>query len=85
MARSNKECILSILKELKDKSFKEFKMYLNDENIVNKKIPIADLEEADRFDVTYLLIKYFTQENALEITYKVLEVMGEKDLATRLK
>lgn len=70
---------------MKKESFKEFKMYLNDEKIVNKKIPIVELEGADRFDVTYLLIKYFTEEDAPHITHKVLELIGEKDLATELK
>ncbi|XP_073491876.1 NACHT, LRR and PYD domains-containing protein 4-like [Aquarana catesbeiana] len=84
---SCKDLIYSILKEMKDQSFKEFKEYLNDEDTLKplKHIPVAELETADRIDVPGLLIKHYTKEEALNVTLKLLEAIGETNLAKKFK
>ncbi|PIO13195.1 hypothetical protein AB205_0076020 [Aquarana catesbeiana] len=87
MALSCKELIYSILKELRELNFREFKVYLNDEGILTpyKHIPVADLERADRIDVPDLLIRHYTQQGALEVTLKLLEAIRETNLAEKLR
>ncbi|XP_018428324.1 PREDICTED: NACHT, LRR and PYD domains-containing protein 4-like [Nanorana parkeri] len=84
---SCKDLILSILKEMREQSFKEFKEYLNDEEILTpyKPIPYSQLEGKDRLDVSGLLIQHYTKEEAPNVTLKLLEVIKEVNLAKRLK
>ncbi|XP_077303360.1 NACHT, LRR and PYD domains-containing protein 4-like [Lithobates pipiens] len=84
---SCKDLIYSILKEMKEQSFKEFKEYLNDKYILKpfKHISVAELEKADRIDVTGLLIKHYGIEEAPNVTLKLLEAIQEENLAKKLK
>ncbi|XP_077303361.1 pyrin-like [Lithobates pipiens] len=86
MARSCKDLIYSILTEMKEQSFEEFKVYLNDECILKpyQHIPVAELERAKRIDVPDLLIRRYQQQGALEVTLN-LEAIKESNLAEKLR
>lgn len=86
-AKSCQDLLLSTLKDMGDKSFKEFKVFLNVGKFVHpyKPIPWSDLEKADRIDVASLLISHYTNENAPIVANKILKVINEVNLANELK
>ncbi|XP_057712853.1 NACHT, LRR and PYD domains-containing protein 12-like [Corythoichthys intestinalis] len=71
-----KELLLKSLIELGEDNFKSFKFYTN--------LPQSVCEHADRVDIVNALVEKHG-ENALEETIKVLEKIGNKNLAERLR
>ncbi|XP_073491214.1 uncharacterized protein [Aquarana catesbeiana] len=86
-AKSCQDLLLSTLNDMEDKSFKVFKAYLNDGDIVYPytPVPCSDLEKADRIDVANLLISHYTNEKAPIVANKILEAISEVHLAKELK
>ncbi|KAM5153081.1 NACHT, LRR and PYD domains-containing protein 6-like [Mantella aurantiaca] len=83
---SCKDQILSVLKDMNNESFKEFKEYLNDEESMQpyRSIPRSELETADRMDVANLLVRHYTRGKVVEVTRKILMDIKEMSLADKL-
>ncbi|KAM5151694.1 uncharacterized protein ACMZJ9_009935 [Mantella aurantiaca] len=90
MERGRRSCLdllNNIIGDISNKNFKTFKAYLNDQAILQPYQPISqsDLESADCLEVANLLIRYYTEEKAPDVTIKVLEAIREVNLAKKLK
>ncbi|XP_042260019.1 NACHT, LRR and PYD domains-containing protein 6-like [Thunnus maccoyii] len=82
-----KEELLNTLEKLSKKQFKRFKWYLKQDGVLVgfKGIPVAQLEKAGREDTVDLMVQKHQDHGALQLTMKVLEKMGRKDLVQRLQ
>ncbi|XP_064425730.1 apoptosis-associated speck-like protein containing a CARD [Latimeria chalumnae] len=81
-----KDRLIAILDELSESEFKRFKHKLNDMEIHGgfSRIPKGKLEKADVLDLVDLLISYYTEEYAKEVTVNVLNQINKRDLAAQL-
>ncbi|XP_031732078.1 NACHT, LRR and PYD domains-containing protein 12-like isoform X1 [Anarrhichthys ocellatus] len=77
--------LLATLKDLADEEFKEFKWYLQQAEVLGgfSPIPRSQLEKADRMDTVDEIIETYEQ-NAVEVTIKVLKLINKNDLVQRL-
>ncbi|XP_062414920.1 NLR family CARD domain-containing protein 3-like [Pungitius pungitius] len=84
MEKVKKE-ILSILKELKEEDYKEFKWHLENHPSPEdpRSIPPCDLQNADRMDTVDLIVRCYDTDS-VQVTMKVLEEMKMNDLAKKL-
>ncbi|XP_062414989.1 protein NLRC3-like [Pungitius pungitius] len=84
MEKVKKE-MLSILKELKEEDYKEFKWYLENHPSPEdpRSIPPCDLQNADRMDTVDLIVRCYDTDS-VQVTMKVLEEMKINDLAEKL-
>ncbi|XP_037340167.2 NACHT, LRR and PYD domains-containing protein 3-like [Pungitius pungitius] len=84
MEKVKKE-ILSILKELKEEDYKEFKWYLENHPSPEdpRSIPPCGLQNADRMDTVDLIVRCYDTDS-VQVTMKVLEEMKMNDLAEKL-
>ncbi|KAM4796292.1 NACHT, LRR and PYD domains-containing protein 12-like [Rhinophrynus dorsalis] len=75
--RTAQDLLLDCLEDITGREFKRFKDKLSDFSFGEKRpIPYADLEHADPVDTTHLLINYYEQKGALEVTIKVFKAIG---------
>ncbi|XP_072273263.1 NACHT, LRR and PYD domains-containing protein 10-like [Pyxicephalus adspersus] len=84
--KSPRTLILDALNELLDNQFKQFKDYLNDNELQAidvKPIPRGLLEGKDHIDIANLLISRYTEAKALLVTYTVLKAKNFEDVAQR--
>ncbi|XP_006039116.1 pyrin domain-containing protein 1-like isoform X2 [Alligator sinensis] len=87
MERTIRDSLLEALEDLEEQKFKEFKFKLDDIPVKDdcRNIPRGRLEQADRLDLTNMLISFYGQDYAMEVTIAVLEAINRKDLAFRLR
>uniref|UniRef100_A0AAY4CUW5 Pyrin domain-containing protein n=1 Tax=Denticeps clupeoides TaxID=299321 RepID=A0AAY4CUW5_9TELE len=64
--------------------FKRFKFELRDE-IVPELIPEEFLSDAAREDLAKEMIQRYTEKDALELTFRILERMGKRGLLEKVK
>ncbi|XP_077303461.1 apoptosis-associated speck-like protein containing a CARD [Lithobates pipiens] len=87
MVRTVRDCLVRALDELTKASHKKFRNKLNDwktEPGFNR-IPRGQLEDADREDVTDLILKYYMDSYGPELAVDVLDDINEKQLASELR
>ncbi|KAM6962113.1 uncharacterized protein LKV04_020992 [Tautogolabrus adspersus] len=82
-----KEELWNILQDLREKEFKQFKWFLEQDDIVEgfSGIPVVRLEKAKREDAVDLLVQKYQDPGALTVTKKVLEKIYRNDLVERLQ
>ncbi|XP_040214323.1 uncharacterized protein LOC120944337 [Rana temporaria] len=89
LPRSLSELLLNTLQKIPEKKFEEFKKCLTDEEFLIRNqydsMRTSELENKDRMEVSGLLIRRYTTEKALPITFLVLDRIGEKQLAKNLR
>ncbi|KAG8432088.1 hypothetical protein GDO86_018837, partial [Hymenochirus boettgeri] len=87
MENEIKSRICEALENLQSKSFKKFKSFLGEIKLKPgySKIPKGELEEIDASDLADLLVRYYTEQYALEVTIQVLNNVNEKQLALDLQ
>ncbi|KAM4026414.1 pyrin-like [Anomaloglossus baeobatrachus] len=85
MGKTVRDLLLEALEKLEKKSFKKFKNKLNDwDTKERRKIPRGDLEDKDPEDVADLIIRNYTDSNAIEVTVAVLRASNENQVAEEL-
>ena len=77
--------LFKILAKLKEDEFKDFKWFLEQDDILegSKGIPVAQLEKAARRDTVDLMVQKYQDPGALQVTMKVLEMISRNDLVQR--
>ncbi|XP_056392783.1 uncharacterized protein LOC130285434 isoform X2 [Hyla sarda] len=89
MAASHQDLILSTLQELGKESFKRFKVFLRDKELLESlgysPVSLVHLEDKDCVDVAERLISHYTRDGALRVTGIILEKINEKQLAEHLR
>eukprot|EP00064_Thunnus_orientalis_P012971 superscaffoldBa00002054_g13007 len=82
-----KEELFKILAKLKEDEFKDFKWFLEQDDILegSKGIPVAQLERAERRDTVDLMVQNYKDPGALQVTMKVLEKINRNDLVQCLQ
>ncbi|XP_067437205.1 NACHT, LRR and PYD domains-containing protein 12-like isoform X2 [Thunnus thynnus] len=82
-----KEELFKILAKLKEDEFKNFKWFLEQDDILegSKGIPVAQLERAERRDTVDLMVQNYKDPGALQVTMKVLEKINRNDLVQCLQ
>nr|XP_023969692.1 up-regulator of cell proliferation-like [Chrysemys picta bellii] len=87
MENKTEDLLLETLDNLEEHEFKRFKFKLGKTNLKEgvQAIPCGRLEKADALDVTKLLIHYYGEQGAVEVTVKVLGHINQRDLAERLR
>ncbi|KAM5151693.1 NACHT, LRR and PYD domains-containing protein 1b allele 3-like [Mantella aurantiaca] len=85
--RSCLDLLNEVLGNISEKSFLAFKAYLNEQVIVKpfQTIPQSHLESAGCIEVAKLLIRYYTEEKAPNVTITVLEAIKEVNNAKKLR
>ncbi|TDH15586.1 hypothetical protein EPR50_G00010310 [Perca flavescens] len=80
------EDLLNTLEDLKEEEFKQFKWYLQQQDILEgyQSIKESKLEKADRPDTVDVMVKTFHLHGALKVTKKVLEKINRNDLVQSL-
>ncbi|XP_064414229.1 pyrin domain-containing protein 1-like [Latimeria chalumnae] len=86
MDKPIKHILYNILSELTGSEPKTFKWMLQDLKVKDgyRNILKGELEEADKCDLTDLLISYYPGGYAAEVMKNVLDVINKKDLAAKL-
>nr|XP_023693062.1 NACHT, LRR and PYD domains-containing protein 12-like [Paramormyrops kingsleyae] len=78
------DLLLDYLKELDDYELKEFKWNLSHTKYKElKPLPKGQVKDLDRTDLADMMISYYMEDGALEVTLEILKNMN--DLAERLK
>ncbi|XP_075785252.1 apoptosis-associated speck-like protein containing a CARD [Pelodiscus sinensis] len=88
MPKTLKDTLQEVLDELGKEDFERFKVKLNNLTQVPlgcNKIPKGKLEEANRMAVCDLIINYYTNSWALDVTKNVLQGINQNDLAAKLQ
>ncbi|KAM7340368.1 hypothetical protein ACRRTK_000983 [Alexandromys fortis] len=73
------------LEELNKKEFMKFKEFLK-EDIVQyglKQIPWTEVKKASREDLANLLVKYYEEKKAWDVTFRIFQKINRKDLSER--
>ncbi|XP_044199525.1 NACHT, LRR and PYD domains-containing protein 14-like [Thunnus albacares] len=80
-----KEELFKILAKLKEDEFKDFKWFLEQDDILEgfKGIPVAQLEKAARRDTVDLMVQKYQDPGALQVTNEILEKINRNDLVQR--
>ncbi|XP_078128066.1 NLR family CARD domain-containing protein 3-like isoform X2 [Sander vitreus] len=78
--------LLNTLEDLKEDEFKQFKWYLQQQDLLEgyQSIKASKLEEAVRRDTVDVMVKTFHLHGALKVTKKVLEKINRNDLVQSL-
>ncbi|XP_042259205.1 NACHT, LRR and PYD domains-containing protein 14-like isoform X2 [Thunnus maccoyii] len=79
--------LFKILAKLKEDEFKDFKWFLEQDDILEgfKGIPVAQLEKAARRDTVDLMVQKYQDPGALQVTMKILEMINRNDLVQCLQ
>ena len=79
--------LFKTLKNLTEDEFKQFKWYLEQDDILEgfEGIPKADLENAARTQTVDLMVQKHQDHGALQLTKKILEDISRNDLVQRLQ
>ncbi|TFJ96977.1 perilipin-1 [Platysternon megacephalum] len=87
MGRTVRDHLVDTLEELGKDEFKKFKTKLNVFPVKEgyRNIPRGRLEKADVLDVCNMLISFYREEYAVEVTVELLTDINERDLADRLR
>ncbi|XP_053217346.1 uncharacterized protein LOC128399697 isoform X2 [Podarcis raffonei] len=84
--RTVRDRLADALEELKEYDLKQFKFHLNalpaEEGYSS--IPKGRLQKADRLDLCRLLLGYYAEDGAVEVTLKVLGCINRRDLREKL-
>nr|XP_034990413.1 uncharacterized protein LOC118094287 isoform X2 [Zootoca vivipara] len=84
--RTVRDRLADALEDLKEYDLKQFKFHLNalpaEEGY--RSIPKGRLQKADVFDLYRLLLGYYAEDGAIEVTLKVLECINRRDLREKL-
>ncbi|KAF1394493.1 hypothetical protein PFLUV_G00000890 [Perca fluviatilis] len=78
--------LFNTLEHLKEDEFKQFKWYLQQQDILEgyQSIKVTKLEKAERQDTVDVMVKTFHLHGALKVTKKVLEKINRNDLVQSL-
>ncbi|KAK2089221.1 NACHT, LRR and PYD domains-containing protein 4, partial [Saguinus oedipus] len=74
------------LEELKKEEFRKFKEHLKQltSHLELKPIPWAEVKKASREELANLLIKYYEEQQAWNVTLRIFQKMGRKDLCVKV-
>uniref|UniRef100_A0A8C9Z5Q0 Pyrin domain-containing protein n=1 Tax=Sander lucioperca TaxID=283035 RepID=A0A8C9Z5Q0_SANLU len=78
--------LLNTLEDLKEDEFKQFKWYLQQQDLLEgyQSIKVSKLEKAERRDTVDVMVKTFHLHGALKVTKNVLEKINRNDLVQSL-
>ncbi|XP_044199523.1 NACHT, LRR and PYD domains-containing protein 3-like isoform X3 [Thunnus albacares] len=79
--------LFKILAKLKEDEFKDFKWFLEQDDILEgfKGIPVAQLEKAARRDTVDLMVQKYQDPGALQVTNEILGKISRNDLVQHLQ
>ncbi|XP_033024255.1 uncharacterized protein LOC117057515 [Lacerta agilis] len=84
--RTVRDRLADALEDLKEYDLKQFKFHLNalpaEEGYSS--IPKGRLQKADRLDLCHLLLGYYAEDGAMEVTLKLLACINRRDLREKL-
>ncbi|XP_042258547.1 NACHT, LRR and PYD domains-containing protein 12-like isoform X2 [Thunnus maccoyii] len=82
-----KEELFKILAKLKEEEFKDFKWFLEQDDILDgsKGIPVGQLEKAEKTRTVDLIVQKYQDPGALHVTMRVLEKISRNDLVQHLQ
>ncbi|CAM4568143.1 unnamed protein product [Lepidochelys olivacea] len=86
MKKTVKDSLLWTLNDLTDRELKTFKFHLKTMPVKKpyENIPWGTLENTDRIDLTNLLVSYYQEDYAVDVTVEVLKTINKRDLEQRL-
>nr|XP_028560029.1 pyrin-like [Podarcis muralis] len=86
MARSARDCLLTCLENLSEGELRRFKAKLNEVPVRrgNANIPRGKLQKAETLDLTNMMVSFYTEKYAVQLTAKVLKAINCKDRAEEL-
>lgn len=86
MKKTVRDSLLWTLNDLTDRELKTFKFHLKTMPVKKpyENIPWGTLENTDRIDLTNLLVSYYQEDYAVDVTVEVLKTINKRDLEQRL-
>ncbi|CDQ92747.1 unnamed protein product [Oncorhynchus mykiss] len=80
------ELLLATLEDLLEVDLKTFKWRLTQDVLEGfPHIPVSQLENADRLDITNMMVETYGPEGAVKISLEILRKMNQNQLSDRLK